>query len=88
LHTASKKAGVLSPTDLEAARPALEAVKPWKGVFDQQWVKKLSGTHVKTAKTKREYAELLMEDLRRFQKERGVSRTVVVWCASTEFVAA
>jgi myo-inositol-1-phosphate synthase len=88
-YTAAKKAGVLSPTDLEAARPALEAVKPWKGVFDQNWVKKLNGTHVKTYKTKREAAEQLMEDLRRFQKERGVSRTVVVWCASTEtYVAA
>ncbi len=83
-YVAAKKAGVLSDTDLEAARPVLEKVKPMRGVFDQQWVKKLNGTYVKTAKTKREYADQLMDDIRKFQKERGVSRTVMVWCASTE----
>ena len=83
-YTAAKKAGVLNDTDLELARPALSAVKPMKGYFDQNWVKKLDGTYVKNAKTKREYADQIMEDIKRFQKERGVARTVIVWCASTE----
>ncbi|MFA4973158.1 MAG: inositol-3-phosphate synthase [bacterium] len=86
-YTAAKKAGVLNDTDLELAKTALAAVKPMKGYFDQNWVKKLDGNYVKSAKTKREYAEQLMDDIKRFQKERGVSRTVVVWCASTETFA-
>ncbi|MFA4874560.1 MAG: inositol-3-phosphate synthase [bacterium] len=83
-YVAAKKAGVLSDTDLEAARPVLEKMTPMRGVFDQHWVKRLNGTYVKSAKTKREYAEQLMDDIKRFQKERGVTRTVMVWCASTE----
>ncbi len=82
-YTAAKKAGVLSDTDLEAARPALEKVKPLRGAFDQRWVKRLEGTYVKSG-TKRELANGLVEDIKNFQKERGCSRMVVVWCASTE----
>ncbi|MFH0800448.1 MAG: inositol-3-phosphate synthase [Pseudomonadota bacterium] len=83
-YTAAKKAGVLSPTDLEAARTALEKVKPLRGAFDQHWVKKLEGTHVKTGRNKRDLADQITEDIRAFQKERGVSRCVMIWCASTE----
>ena len=82
-YTAAKKAGVLSDTDLAAARPALEKVKPLRGAFDQRWVKRLEGTYVKSG-TKRELANGLVEDIKNFQKERGCSRMVVVWCASTE----
>ncbi len=83
-YVAAKKAGVLSDTDLTAARPVLEKVTPMRGVFDRNWVKKLDGNHTKNFKTKREAADQLMEDIRRFQKERNCSRVVVVWCASTE----
>jgi len=86
-YTAAKKAGVLSPEDLEAARGALEAVKPMKAVFDRNWVKKLDGKWVKSGKNKMELANQLMDDIRKFQKERGVSRTVMIWCASTETYA-
>lgn len=82
-YEAAKKAGVLSDTDLEAARQALEAVKPMRGAFDQKWVKRLEGTHIKNG-TKRELADQLAEDIRTFQKERNCSRVVMVWCASTE----
>jgi len=86
-YTAAKKAGVLTPTDLEALKDTLSAVKPWPAAFDHQWVKKLDGTYVKKAKTKRELTQQLMEDIKNFQKERGVSRTVMIWCASTEVFA-
>ena len=83
-YTAAKKAGVLTPTDLEVAKDSLAAIKPWRGAFDRQWVKKLDGTYVKKANTKRELAEQLINDIKQFQKERGVSRSVMIWCASTE----
>jgi myo-inositol-1-phosphate synthase len=47
-------------------------------------VKRLQGTNVKRGKTKRELAEQLREDVRRFKAQSGASRLVLVWCASTE----
>ena len=82
-YTAAKKAGVLSDTDLEAARSVLSQVKPMRGAFDQKWVKRLEGTYVKNG-TKRQLADQLVEDIRSFQKDRNCARMVVVWCASTE----
>ncbi len=85
-YEAAKHAGVLSVTDLEASREALEKVKPMRGAFDREWVKKLDGTHVKTG-TRREMADSIVTDLENFKKERGVDRVVMVWCASTETFA-
>ncbi|MBI4020726.1 MAG: inositol-3-phosphate synthase [Candidatus Aenigmarchaeota archaeon] len=81
-YEAAKKARVLTNEDLEKVRAELEAVTPMKAVFDQRFVKKLHGTHVKTGKTKHELAEQLREDIRQCRKK--VSRLVMVWCASTE----
>ncbi len=86
-YVAAKKAGVLSPEDLQYSRTVLENTKPMRAVFDRQWVKKLNGTWVKKGKTKRDLAEQLMEDIKTFQKEKGVTRTVMIWCASTETFA-
>lgn len=86
-YVAAKKAGVLSDTDLEDVRPTLEKIKPWRGAFDRNWVKRLDGTYVKTGGTKRELANQIMDDIRRFQGENNVSRTVMIWCASTETFA-
>src|SRR2546425_456177 len=47
-YEASLQAGVIEPTRLEAVRPELEALKPWKAVFDQHYVRRLLGPHVKT----------------------------------------
>jgi myo-inositol-1-phosphate synthase len=86
-YEAARKAGVLNPHDLERARPSLEAVHPMKAVFERNWVKKLDGKWVKSGKNKMDLANQLMDDIRNFQKERGVARTVMVWCASTETFA-
>ena len=53
-------------------------------VFDQKYVKRLSGTNVKTGNTKRELAEQLRADIRAFKEQSGCDRLVMVWCASTE----
>jgi myo-inositol-1-phosphate synthase len=83
-YEAAVHARVLEPGLLAALRPQLEAVRPMKGVFDSCYVKRLHGTHVKEGGSKRELAEQLMDDIRRFQEERGVSRSVMIWCGSTE----
>ena len=83
-YEAACKAEVLRRTLLDQVRPELEAVAPWPAVFDQRYVKKLEGAHVKTGATKKELAEQLIADIRRFRKEHQVDRLVLIWCGSTE----
>ena len=87
-YEAAERAGVLSPKDLEAARPDLEAILPMEAVFDQKYVRNLEGPNVKKGKTKMVLAKALIADIERFKKENECSRAVGVWCGSTEvFVA-
>ncbi|MBV9879874.1 MAG: inositol-3-phosphate synthase [Gemmatirosa sp.] len=83
-YTAAKKAGVLEDRDLEPIRDFLSAIKPMPAAFENHYVTRIHGTNVKTGKTKREIAEQIREDIRRFQSENGLDRVVIVWCASTE----
>jgi myo-inositol-1-phosphate synthase len=81
---AARKAGVLEPALLEKVRPFLETVKPMKAVFDQTYVKRLSGTWVKKAKNWYDHAEQIKEDILAFKEREHCDRLVMVWCASTE----
>jgi len=83
-YEAATKAGVLEERDLLPIKDELEAIRPMTAVFDPEYVKKLHGTHVKTGVSKMELAEQLMDDIKRFQKENGCDRMVIVWCGSTE----
>jgi myo-inositol-1-phosphate synthase len=83
------KCGVLDKHEhVEPIREFLTAIKPMPAVFDQHYVKRLSGTNVKPQKTRREQAEALRADLREFKRANGCDRLVVVWCASTEIFIA
>jgi myo-inositol-1-phosphate synthase len=62
----------------------LKSIRPMPAVFDQEYVKRLKGTNVKQAATKRELAEALRADIREFKAANGCDRLVMVWCASTE----
>ena len=77
-------AGVLEQHDLEKIRKELEGLRPMKAVFDQYYVKRLKGTHVKKGKTKFELMEQLRADIREFKKTAGTDRCVLIWCGSTE----
>ncbi len=77
-------AGVLERTLLDQLKDELETIRPLKAVFDQDYVKKLSGTHVKTGSSKMDLAEQLMEDIASVKKKTGAERAVMIWCASTE----
>jgi len=83
VYDAALNAGVLEKDLLNELKPELEQIKPMKAVFDQYYVKKLEGTHVKTG-TKMELAEQVMQDMENFKKENGCDRLVMVWCGSTE----
>ena len=83
-YEAARTAGVLDATLLEQIRPELAAIRPWKAVFDQRYVKRLNGTNVKQGANKRELADQVTEDIRRFKAENDLDRLVLVWCGSTE----
>jgi myo-inositol-1-phosphate synthase len=53
-------------------------------VFDRQYVKRLDGPNVKKARTKKDLADALVDDMRSFQTRHGCSRLVLIWCGSTE----
>ena len=83
-YEAAKTAGVLDKDLLEQIRPELEAIKPMSAVFDRRYVKRLDGPNVKKGKNKKDLAEQLVEDMRRFKAEHGCDRLVMIWCGSTE----
>lgn len=77
-------AEVLERKHLDPIAEELKAVKPMKGAFYPEYVKRLNGTHIKQTKTKAEQVELLRQDIRNFIKDNGCDRAVAVWCGSTE----
>ena len=81
---AATKSGVLGFQHREEVKEELSNVVPMKAVFDREWVANLDGNHVKKGKTKYELGEQLIEDIRKFKEKTGVSRCVMIWCASTE----
>jgi myo-inositol-1-phosphate synthase len=83
-YEAATHAGVLTEKDIERVRPFLESIKPMRGVFEPNYVKKLHGTFVKTGTSKMDYAEQLIADIEGWKKEHGLERAVAVWCGSTE----
>ena len=83
-YEAARTAGVLDSALLEQVRPELASIRPWTAVFDQRYVKRLSGTNVKRGGSKRELAEKVVDDIRRFKADNQLDRLVLVWCGSTE----
>ena len=83
-YEAAIHAGVLERDLVTQLKPELQAVKPMKAVFDQHYVKRLNGTHIKKGANKMELAEQLVEDIENFKRTAECDRIVMVWCASTE----
>lgn len=84
VYAAAKHAEVLTDKDLEGVKDELVAIKPMKAAFDQNFVKRLNGTHVKEADTRWELMEQVREDIRNFKAQNNFDRVVVIWAASTE----
>ena len=82
VYEAAAHAKVLDEKMLAQLKPYLETIKPLPAVFDQYYVKRLNGTHVKKGKNKRDLADQVIADIRSFKKT--VDRVVVIWAASTE----
>src|SRR5438093_7500190 len=83
-YAAARTAGVIEPALLDKVRPELEQIRPWPAVFDQRYVKRLDGPNVKKGANKKELAEQVIADIRKFKSDNGLDRLVMVWCGSTE----
>ncbi len=84
LATAAEHHNVLEGTQLAAAAPALERLRPWPAVADSAFCKLVDGEHRNPATGHRGRVEAIREDLRRFAAEEHLSDVVVVNLASTE----
>jgi myo-inositol-1-phosphate synthase len=80
----ARQSSVIEERHIAPIADELAQIVPMEGAFYQEDVKRLRGTHVKTARNKAEMVEAIREDIRRFKREQGVERLVAVWCGSTE----
>jgi len=83
-YESAKHAAVLEAPHIEAVRAELERVSPMPAVFYPEYVKRLSGTHVKKGTSKADMVEQVRADIRNFIKTEECARAVAVWCGSTE----
>jgi myo-inositol-1-phosphate synthase len=81
---AATHAGVLEKELLGKLRKPLQKIKPMKAVFDQNYVKRLTGTNVKKGKHKLQLAQQLIDEIADFRKKNKCDRLVMIWAASTE----
>lgn len=83
-YESAVNAGVLTRDHLDPIKDELSAIEPMTAAFDQEYVTRLDGPNKKTGANKREIAEQIREDIRRFKEEKGCDRISMVWCGSTE----
>jgi myo-inositol-1-phosphate synthase len=82
-YETAKRSAVLDPHHLELVREPLSRIQPMKAVFEQAYVRNLSGPNVKTG-TKWEQAQRLIDDIKGFMRRNECARAVMIWCGSTE----
>ncbi len=75
---------VLNTSFVADLRSGLEEVRPMPGVFAQDYVKRLRGTHIKKGADGIDLAEQVMDDVNRFKASARCDRVVMLFAASTE----
>jgi myo-inositol-1-phosphate synthase len=84
-YEATLKSRVLEDAHRESVKGFLQKIRPMSAVFDPGYVPTLrGGTNIKSAASKMDLAQSLIEDIERFRAESGVERLVMAWCGSTE----
>ena len=83
-YQAAVNAEVLKAKDIEPVRDELEKIVAMPAAVDHNYAKRLDGDNIKKVTDRWDMTEQIREDIRRFKKESGVERVVVLWAASTE----
>ena len=84
-YDSAVNAGVLDRHEqVEPIANFLRSIEPMPAVFDNDYVRRINGSNVKTPGSKLAAVEAIRSDIRRFKEENNCDRLVMVWCASTE----
>ena len=83
-YAAARRANALDVELLDSLAHELAALRPWPGVFDARFNRRVEATFCKTGRDFEDYAEQVKDDIRRFQAEHRLTRCVLLWCGSTE----
>ena len=78
------KSKVLKNDLLEELKPDLQKINVLKGVFDENYVRRLNGNWIKSGENKLDLAKQVMADIESFNESSGVDSNVMIWCGSTE----
>ena len=84
VYEISIRSEVLDKNLLNDLKSDLESINVYKAVFDEKFVRRLSGNWIKNGKNKMDLAEQIMDDIKHFNKSSGATSNVMIWCGSTE----
>ena len=84
VYEISIRSEVLDKNLLNDLKSDLESINVYKAVFDEKFVRRLSGNLIKKGKNKMDLAEQVMDDIQHFNKTTGATSNVMIWCGSTE----
>ena len=84
VYEISIRSEVLDKNLLNDLKSDLESINVYKAVFDEKFVRRLSGNWIKNGKNKMDLAEQVMDDIHDFNKTTGATSNVMIWCGSTE----
>src|SRR2546428_5423637 len=84
VYRAAVKARVLDRELLDELRDELDAIRPWKGIFDPRYVHRIQATHCRPRQGHRANVAEIDRDLRSFRETAGIDRMVLLNAASTE----
>ena len=83
-YEAAIKANVLKQADIDPVKEELQAIRPYKALFDKSYATNIDGPNVKSGDSRWELTQQLREDIRSFKEQNGCDRVIVIWIASTE----
>jgi myo-inositol-1-phosphate synthase len=84
LATAALEHNVLDARQLAAVGPALERVRPWRGVASRAFCRNMEGANEHQAEGHRAAVAAIQDDLHRFRESQGFDGLVMLNLASTE----
>jgi myo-inositol-1-phosphate synthase len=83
-YQAARRAGALESDLLDSLANELALIRPWPGVYDARFNRRVNGTFHKTGRDFMDLAEQVKQDIVTFQRDQRLDRCVFLWCGSTE----
>ena len=84
VYRSAVKAQVLERELLEELRPELDAIRPWRGIFDPRFVHRIEAAHCRPRQGHLDSVAGIDKDIKSFRETAGIDRMVLVNAASTE----